>query len=54
VVPAGSRDLDRALGRLLALHVPQIRVLAAVIDERGLRSAEQLRALEVIDQREQR
>ena len=53
VVRAGRGDLERALGGLLPLDVGQLGVVRRMLGQTRDRRAQHLRAVEVVDQREQ-
>ena len=54
IVPAGRRDLQRALGVFLTFDVAQVRSLRGIDHRSRFRRAEDLTAAEMIDQGDQR
>jgi hypothetical protein len=53
IVTAGGGNLDRPLRRLLPLDVGEVRIARVVGTQRRFRRRQRLRALEVVDQRQQ-
>jgi hypothetical protein len=52
-VAAGGGDLERAFGSLLAFDVGQLGIVRRALGKARERRAQHLRAIEVVDQREQ-